>query len=348
MLSTVSDGDAVRWRVPWFDGRASFRAAWPAVEAQLRRVFDHDKFVNGKLTAELEQAVARYTGARYAVGVNSGADALYLVLCAVGVGEGDEVLVSADAEWSSVAAVERAGATPVFTAGKPDTGRTRAVLAAHSHGRVPDLGTLRKIAAEAGVPLVEDVSRAVGSRHDGVHAGLSGAAGALSFAPDSPLGALGDAGMVITDDRELAARCRMLRHHGRISEIPGRATDVSSPAAMIGVNSKMDEIQAAVLLARLDALDGALARRREVAARYTARLTGVGGLGLPDQEVWPAYVVGTDRRDDLATHLTRAGVQTEIPRAATSLALPVHPDLSADDVAYVCDAISRFYRGRRT
>jgi dTDP-4-amino-4,6-dideoxygalactose transaminase len=347
MLSTVSDGDAVRWRVPWFDGRASFRAAWPAVEAQINRVFAHDKFVNGKLTAELEQAIARYTGARYAVGVNSGADALYLVLRAVGVGEGDEVVVPADAEWSSVAAVERAGATPVCTPGKPGTGRTGAVLAAHSYGRTPDLGTLRKIAAETGVPLVEDASRAVGSRHEGVHAGLSGAAGALSFAPDSPLGALGDAGMVITDDRELATRCMMLRHHGRISEAPGRTTDVSSPAALIGVNSKMDEIQAAVLLARLDALDGALARRREVAARYTARLTGISGLDLPDQEVWPAYVVEADRRDDLAAHLTRAGVQTEVPRAVTSLALPVHPDLSAGDVDHACDAISRFYRGER-
>ncbi|MET9632586.1 DegT/DnrJ/EryC1/StrS family aminotransferase [Lentzea sp. NPDC006480] len=340
----LSESDVVRWRVPWFDGRTSFRDAWPAVEARINQVFDHDKFVNGQVTAELGQAIASYTGARYAVGVNSGADALYLVLRAVGVGEGDEVVMSDGAEWSSVAAVERAGATPVFTAKL--SGRTRAVLAAHSYGRMPDLGALRKIAADAGVPLVED-GVPLGSRHDGVHAGLSGAAGAVSFAPDSTLGALGDAGMVITGDRELATRCMMLRHHGRTSEVPGSAPDTSGPAAMVGVNSKMDEIQAAVLLARLDGLDGALARRREVAARYTSRLTGIDGLGLPAQDVWPAYVVAADRRDDLAEHLTRAGVQTVIPRAATSLALPVHPDLSPGQIDHVCDAISRFYRGGR-
>jgi dTDP-4-amino-4,6-dideoxygalactose transaminase len=366
--------------VPWFDGRGSFRAEWPDIAEQLHRVFDRDKFADGTLTVELEEAVSRYTGAARAVGVNSGSDALYLILCAAGVGAGDEVVVPAFAPASTMAAVRRARATPVpvdVEAGSPVlaadavapalSARTRAVVAVHRYARMPDMAALRRITAAAGVTLVEDATEAMGTRRHGVHAGLFGAAGALSFAAGTTLGALGDAGMVVTDDAELARRCVMLRHHGRTGEVPGRSSDVSSPAASTGTNSKMDEVQAAVLLARLASFDSAVARRRAVAARYTERLAGTAGLQLPDlpeHQVWPAYVMAADDRDALADHLARAGVQTEVPArlsiadrpgdfpaaeaaAARLIALPVHPGLGAGDVDHVCDAVTGFYERRR-
>lgn len=371
----TSSGSDTGFQIPWYDGRVSFRAEWPAIAGQVRRVFDNDKFANGALTVELEEAVRRYTGARHAVGVNSGTDALHLVLRAAGVGEGDEVIVPAFAPASSVAAVRHARATPVFAdvaaeslTLAPDavlaalSTRTRAVLPVHLAARTPDVVALRRIAAEAGVLLLEDSRQAMGKRRHGVHAGLFGAAGALSFAPGNTLGALGDAGMVVTDDAGLAERCVLLRHHGRTGEVAGRASDVSSPAALTGLNSKMDEIQAAVLLARLGSLDRAIARRRAVAARYTEGLAGITGVHLPpsaDDQVWPAYVVAADRRDALADHLARAGVETQVPArswgrpkattaAGRALALPVHPDLGAGEVDHVCAAIARFYGRDRT
>jgi len=341
-------GDAASsWRVRFFDGRDSFRAEWPGIADQVNRVFDNDKFAHGKLTVEFEEAIRRYTGARHAVGVNTGMDALYLILRAVGVGDGDEVVVPAYAPLSSVAVVRRAGATPQ-TAVSP---RTKAVLGVHVFAPVPDVVGLRRIADEAGVPLVEDSTQAMGMRHNGVHAGLFGAAGALSFAPGNTLGALGDAGMVITDNAEIAERCMRLRHHGRTGEVPGHASDVSSSSAMAGMNSKMDEIQAAVLLARLGSLDTAIARRREVTAHYTKRLSGIAGVQvpfMPEDQVWSTFVMEAERRDDLVDYLIRAGVQTVVPALVNQerlLALPVYPDLKADDIDHVCDTVAQFYEG---
>jgi dTDP-4-amino-4,6-dideoxygalactose transaminase len=378
MLRPVPDSQAgSRWRVPWFDGRGPFRDEWPGIAGQVHRVFDHDKFAHGPMTAELEAAIRRYTGAWYAIGVTSGADALYLILRAAGVGEGDEVIVPAFGARSSMAPVHRARATPVFGDIEPNSGtmapdsvraalstRTKVLLPLHFYARMPDMPALQTIADDAGVVLVEDCAQAMGMRQRGVHAGRFGAAGALSFSPGTTLGALGDAGMVITDDAEFARRCTLMRHHGRIGEVGGHASDVSSASAMPGVNSKMDEIQAAVLLARLGSLDGAIAQRRAVAARYTERLAGVTGVRLPvlpEDQVWPAYVIEADRRDALAGHLAQAGVQTEVPHryrpgscpaaeaaAKHILALPVYPGLPTGDIDYVCAAITRFSeRGHR-
>ncbi|WP_170156026.1 DegT/DnrJ/EryC1/StrS family aminotransferase [Umezawaea tangerina] len=370
--------------MPWFDGRASFRDEWPDIAGRVRRVFDNDRFAHGELTLELEEAVGRYTGARYAVGVSSGADALHLALRAAGVGEGDEVVVPAFGPRSSVAAVLRTRATPVFADVDAVSGtlapdavaarlseRTKAVVPVHVFARPVDVVALRRITDEAGVAVVEDTMQAMGARAEGVHSGLGGAAGALSFAPWNTLGALGDAGMVITDDAELARRCLLLRHHGRTGEVPGRPSEVSGSAAVVGVNSKMDEIQAAVLLTRLASLDHAIARRRAVAARYTGRLAGLPGVDVPlttDDQVWPTYVLEVDRRDALADHLARAGVQTAIPcpvplhlltggspgtypaaeaASARTLALPVHPDLATADVDHVCAAVALFCEGGR-
>jgi len=371
----------------FFDGRESFAAQWNDIARQVNRVFDHGTFSQGTLTAELEEAIKKYTGACFTIGVNSGTDALTLMLRAIGAGPGDEVVVPALACASSASAVCDVGATPVFAdvapgsyAIAPDavrsrlTGRTRVIMPVHPFGRMADMATLRTIARDAGAVLVEDSRQAIGLRYAYTHAGLFGTAGALSFAPDKPLGALGDAAMVITGDETVADRCAVLRHHGRTGGEPG----VSSPAVIIGINSKMDELQAAVLLARLPWLGGAIARRAELAARYTSLLAEIthvitpaaGAREDPADRVWHAYVIEAERRDALADRLSRSGIETRVPypvplhlqpafrhldgrsgdhpvaeaTAGRMLALPLHSDLSLSDIERTCRAIRHFYR----
>ena len=240
------------------------------------------------------------------------------------------------------------------------------------------MAQLQTIADEAGIVLVEDGRQAIGMRYKGTHAGLLGIAGALSFSPRRTLGALGDGGMVISNDEAVAQRCTLLRHHGQTDEAANRASEVLKPAALIGVNSKMDEIQAAVLLARLPWLDEAIGRRAELAACYTGQFAGTPGIatpivvpaGDPTDQVWHAYVIEGRQRDALADHLGQAGIETELPcpvpihlqpafghqgmrrgdcpvaeeAAKRMLGLPLHPDLTVADVEYVCRVIKQFCR----
>lgn len=380
-------------RVRLFDGRRSFARRWGDILWQVNRACDIGKFSHGAMTTELEEGIRHYTGAGFAVAVNSGTDALFMALLAVGIGPGDEVIVPAIAAASSASAVCHTGARPVVVDVQPDfytiapeavrarlTSRTKAILPVHPFARMADMAGLRTIADEAGIALVEDGRQAIGMRYHGRHAGLHGRAGALSFSPGRTLGALGDGGMVISNDEAVAERCALLRHHGRADEAANRAAEVSSSAMLIGVNSVMDEIQAAVLLARLPWLDETIGCRAELAARYSRHLDNMPGVaapvvvppGDPVDQVWQAYVVEAQQRDALADHLGQAGIETELPcpvpihlqpafrlpgvrrgdcpvaeeAAGRMLGLPLHPDLSVADVEYVCRAIELF--GRRS
>jgi UDP-2-acetamido-2-deoxy-ribo-hexuluronate aminotransferase len=380
-------------RVRLFDGRQSFARRWDDISCQVSRACQVGKFSDAAMTAELEEAIRRYTGARFAVAVNSGTDALYSALRAVSTGPGDEVIVPAISPASAASAVCQTGARPVIVDVQPDlytiapdavrahlTGRAKAILPVHPFARMADMAALRTIAEETDIVLVEDSRQAIGMRYQGTHAGLLGSAGALSFSPHKTLGALGDGGMVISNDEAVAERCVLLRHHGRTDENANRAAEVSSPAALIGVNSKMDEIQAAILLARLPWLDEAIGRRAELAARYTGHLAGTPGIstpvvvppGGPADQVWHGYVIEARQRDSLADHLGRAGIETALPcpvpvhlqpafrhlggrrgdcpvaeeAAERMIGLPLHPDLTMADVDYVCQAVELF--GRRS
>jgi UDP-2-acetamido-2-deoxy-ribo-hexuluronate aminotransferase len=382
-------------RVRLFDGRRSFARRWDDISRQVSRACEAGKFSDAAMTAELEEAIRHYTGARFAVAVNSGTDALFTALRAAGTGPGDEVIVPAIAAASSASAVCHAGARPVVVDVQPGlytiapdavrahrTGRTKAILPVHPFARMADMAALRTIASETGIAVVEDGRQAIGMRYQGTHAGLLGSAGALSFSPRKTLGALGDGGMVISNDEAIAERCMLLRHHGRTNEAANRASEVSSSAALIGVNSKMDEIQAAVLLARLPWLDEAIGRRTELAARYTGHLASTPGVATPVvvppggriDQVWHAYVIEAQQRDALADHLGQAGIETELPcpvpihlqpafrhsgvrrgdcpvaeeAAERMLGLPLHPDLSMADVEYVCHAVELFCRRSTT
>jgi dTDP-4-amino-4,6-dideoxygalactose transaminase len=385
--------------VPFFSQAASFEALWPELRRELDELMDRGKFSHGPKVAELEAALAAWTGARHVIGVNSGTDALVLLMRAAGLAPGDEVIVPAYSFGATATSVVLAGGRPVFadidpvsygidpaSAEAAVTGRTRMLMPVHLFCQLADMRGVREVAGRHGLTVVEDSAEAFGMRWGGVHAGLLGAGGVLSFFPTKTLGALGDAGAVLTDDDTIAETVAALRHHGR----PGRTLDrfpaINTASGMTGVNSKMDDIQAAVLLAKLRRAAQDIACRAELAAAYTERLAGLPGLrrlptlverATPTEAVHYVYLIevagGRDRRDALVRHLAARGVQTEtyypvplhlqpcfaslghrpgdFPHAEAAsegaLALPLYPDLTLRQVEMVCEAVAAFLTAGR-
>lgn len=376
--------------IPFFSQQATFERLWPLIEKRVTEVFDNGKFSHGRQVAELERALAAYTGARHVVGVNSGTDALVLLLRACGLRPGDGVLVPAYSFVATASAVVLAGGRPQFVDIDPVTyamdadaleravtPRSRFVMPAHLFSQMADMTGLAAVAARHGLTLVEDSAEGIGMRQRGVHAGLHGRGGVLSFFPSKTLGALGDAGAVLTDDPEVARSVAALRHHGRfgptLDDFPRISTETTTP----GTNSKMDDIQAAILLAKLTCLDDDISRRAELARSYRDRLAGVPGVtrlpeaiehGPNSAHVFYVHLIEVEHRDALAAHLARRGIETEVyyplplhlqpcfadlghsrgdfPRAEAAsgraLALPLYPDLTVAEVDEVCAAIRDF------
>ncbi|WP_256923370.1 DegT/DnrJ/EryC1/StrS aminotransferase family protein [Streptomyces sp. 13-12-16] len=381
--------------VPFFTQAGTFEELWPLISRQVGEVFDRGKFSHGRKVAEFEKAIGEYTGARHAIGVNSGTDALVLLLRAAGIGPGDEVVVPAFTFFASASAVTMARATPVFAdiTGDGDyaldpvsveaaiTDRTRAVLPVHLFSQMADMEALLDLARRRDLLVLEDSAEAIGMRWDGTHAGLLGTGGVLSFFPTKTLGALGDAGMILTDDDQVAERAGVLRHHGRLGKTIDHIAGISNLSGVSGTNSKMDDVQAAVLMAKLSLLDEEIRRRRVLADAYTERLRGTDGVlavprlvprGVASAPVFYVYVIEVERRDELVAHLAGRGIGTEtyypqplhtqpcyagqhgrlsLPRAEEAcrrtLALPLYPDLTEAQLDTVCAAISDFYAGRQ-
>ncbi|WP_217195949.1 DegT/DnrJ/EryC1/StrS family aminotransferase [Streptomyces buecherae] len=339
-----SPGTAAPTGVPFFTQAASFERLWPSVRRQIEDVLDSGVYSNGPKTAELEAALRTYTGARHAIAVGDGTDALVLLLRAAGIGPGDEVVVPAFASAAPAASVALVGARPVFadvdpltygidpaSVEKAITARTRAVLPAHVFCQPADLAGVTDVAARHGLLVLEDGARSLGMRWGGVHTGLIGAGGAVSLCPTTTLGALGDAGLVLTRDDGLAARVRALRDHGRTAPSAAvsqgtasrraAAAEVARQGEHLGTNAKMDDVQAAVLLGKLAGVEADIARRAELAAAYTRHLRGAPGVRrLPEvvrgsracvDPVFSVYAIEVDDRDGLVDHLARAGISTE-------------------------------------
>lgn len=289
------------------------------IDAAIARVLDGGRFVLGDALAEFETAAAKYLGVRHALGVANGTDALLLALKAAGIGPGDEVITSAFSFFATVEAIVHAGAKPVFAdidavtlTLDPDdvkhriTPRTRALLPVHLFGATADMHTLLRLAEEHDLIVIEDVAQAFGARRNGKAAGTFGLAGAFSFHPSKPLGALGDGGLLVTDDDALAERVRRLRNHGAIAR---------HRHAEVGFNSRLDDLQAAVLGVKLRHHDTHLAVRTELAARYHALLheTALTLPPLTPGHAWAHFTVRTHderHRDRLHGALTAARIET--------------------------------------
>lgn len=371
--------------VPFFSGWRGLEASWPRLEALLDAAIDGGRFAGGPLVGRLEEELRAYTGARHAVGVASGTDALMLALKACGVGPGDEVVVPVYTFFASASSVVHVGARPVFVDVDPDTyaasaeaiaerigPRTRAIMPVHLFAQMADMRAIDAVARRHGVDVVEDSAEGIGMSQDGTAAGCFGRAGVLSFFPTKTLGALGDAGMVLTGDPDVAEACRPLRNHG---QVPGERPYTWD---RLGHNSRMDDVQAAVLLTRLETLEAEIERRAHLARLYDEGLAAAAPERVRTPRIRPparsravhyVYLVEADDRDALVEHLARRGIETEVyyPRplhlqpcfealghapgdfpiaeraAGRALALPLYPDMSDAQVEEVCDALGAFY-----
>lgn len=350
------------------------------IEAQLtatRSVFESHHYVLGSHVTEFESAWANYCGADYAVGVANGLDALEIALRAVGIGPGDQVITTPMTAVATILAILRAGATPVLadidsTTGLLDpesverciTEQTKALILVHLYGQVRNMNAWLRLCKARGIYLIEDCAQSHGARESGQSSGTFGVAGAFSFYPTKNLGAIGDAGALITNDPEIAAQARTLRNYGQAN----RYEHIE-----VGMNSRLDEIQAAILQVRLNWLDAFTKRRQEIAARYLAELNNPWVKTLaaplaPEQHVYHLFVVTSDFRDELAAHLKSHGVETLIHypisadnqraltgiatdpagltnshrHAATCLSIPCQPQLTDSEIDQVVAAINSF------
>lgn len=358
----------------------SFRPMERELDADLRaafeRVYDRSWYIEGEEDAAFEQAFAQYCGAEHCIGCGNGLDALMLALKALGVGKGDEVIVPSNTYIATALAVTYTGATPVFV--EPDirtynidpsriegaiTPRTKAIMPVHLYGQPCDMDPIMAIAKKHGLYVVEDCAQAHGATYKGKRIGTFGAAAGFSFYPGKNLGALGDAGASVTNDKTLADKIRALGNYG---------SDYKYHHVYQGNNSRLDELQAAFLSAKLPHLDRMNQERRRIAARYLSEIDNP-LLTLPytlpgTEPVWHIFAVRCGCRDELAEYLKEAGIGTNkhypipmhlqgayaelnLPKgslpiaeeiSATQLSLPMYYGMTEDEVSYVVEKLNQF------
>ena len=313
-------------RVPFLDLSRQVTALRDELDAAVAAVLDSGRFVGGEPVERFEREFAAWCGAAHAVGVASGTDAITIALQAVGVGPGDEVITVANTCVPTVAGIEGSGATPVLVDVDLETmtidpervaaaigPRTRAIVPVHLYGRCADMDPILDLAREHGLKIVEDCAQAHGATYRGRRAGTMGDAAAFSFYPTKNLGALGDAGAVVTDDDETAAVARSLRSYGETERYD---------SVRRGTNSRLDTIQAAFLSVQLRHVDAWTERRRSIADALRRRARRPRRLRLrrirPDgRHVYHLYVIAVPERDAVREHLADAGIETLVhyPRA---------------------------------
>jgi dTDP-4-amino-4,6-dideoxygalactose transaminase len=362
--------------IPCSDPKRQYHAQKEQIDAAIASVLERGRYVNGEEASFFENEFATFVGARFGIGTASGTDALQLALAACGVGAGDEVVTVSHTAVATVAAIEMCSALPVLVDIIPDTycmdpgqirgaisSRTRAIVPVHLYGQPAEMDDITAIAREHGVRVVEDCAQATGAFYRGARVGSIGDVAAFSFYPTKNLGAVGDGGMIVTSDPGIADRARMLREYGwkerYVSEIPGR-------------NSRLDELQAAILRVKLRALEADNAARRRIAARYLAGLDGL-PVALPrespdTQHAFHLFVVRHRQRDHLRKFLLECGVGTlihypvpihlqpayagrlrvnsKLPHSESAsaqvLSLPMFPQLLDSDAQSVIDALRSF------
>ncbi len=373
--------------IPLVDLKRQYFSIRGDVTRQIDDVLTNGSFILGERGKDFETAFAAFCGAACAVGVNSGTDAIVLSLMAMGIGTGHEVILPANTFLATAEAVSHAGATPVLADINSDTfnldpsrvegaitPRTKAIIPVHLYGQVADMGPLLEIARRHKLAVIEDACQAHGAEYKGQKAGTLGDMAAFSFYPGKNLGAYGDAGAVVTNEPGLADRVRVLRNHGSRRKYYHEA---------IGYNSRLDEIQAAILLAKLKHLDSWTIRRRANAQLYDRLLLPLASRGLitiPVEKPWAKhvyhlYVVQTaeDTRDLLLQHLNSRGIGAQIHYpvpihlqeayaglnyrpgtfpvteglAKRIVSLPLFPEMESAEIEHITSAIGSFFDSRR-
>lgn len=359
--------------VPFGDLKVHYQSVKKEIDVAVARVLESGYYILGPELKTFEENFAKFLGSKYAVGCASGTEAIYLALVAAGVKYGDEVLVVAHTAVPTISAISMTGAEPVFVDIDPDTyvmdvtkveskitSRTKAIIPVHLYGQMVDLEPLLKLAAERAIPVIEDVAQATGATYKKAQAGTSGAFGAFSFYPSKNLGAFGDGGAVCTNSAEGYERLLRLRNYGQSKRYYHDE---------IGINSRLDEIQAAILDAQLPHLTAWNKRRREIAARYTEGLSDVVATPVERQDhVYHLYVIQTGDRDAMQQYLSEQGVGTlihypvpahlqkayryrdynegDLPATEFAvkriLSLPMFPQLTNEQVDYVIEQVRKY------
>jgi dTDP-4-amino-4,6-dideoxygalactose transaminase len=385
--------------VPLLDLQAQYATIKDKVRAAVDGVFETQRFILGAHVAALEEEIAKYCGVPYAVGVASGTDALLISLKALGVGPGDAVVTVPFTFFATAGTIANLGARPVFvdieatgfemdperlsdffvrectfnpatkkTIHKYSNATIKAIVPVHLYGQCVDMDEILAIAQRYNVPVVEDACQAIGATYKGQNAGAIGDLGCFSFFPSKNLGGAGDGGMIITSNPQLAERVRLLRTHGAHQKYLH---------SIVGFNSRLDELQAAVLRVKLPYLQGWSDARRENAVRYGKDFRAAGLLSqialpevLPERShIFHQYIIRCKMRDELQAFLKAAGIGTEVyypvplheqecfrslgyapadlpisqAAAKETLALPIYPELSDEQRGYVVDTIAGFY-----
>ncbi len=376
--------------VPLLDLKAHHQPLHQEIMAALEQTFLSQAFILGPDVSKLEERVATYCQTKYGIGVSSGTDALLIALMALGIGPGDEVITTPYSFFATAGAVVRLGAKPVLVDIDPVTynlnptkihsaltSKSKVIIPVHLYGQCADMAPIMDIAKRHNLSVIEDAAQAIGSEYrDGRRAGSIGTIGCLSFFPSKNLGCLGDGGMAVTNDSELAERMQVLRVHGSKPKYYHKR---------IGGNFRLDTIQAAVLNVKLNYLDGWTKRRQENATRYEtlfkqSNLMQTGKVKLPEPvyrnsgakhyHIYNQFVLRVEQRDALMTHLKQKGIGAEIyypvpfhlqecfhylgyregdfpesERAAKeTVAIPIYPELTATQQTEVVEAITAFYR----
>jgi dTDP-4-amino-4,6-dideoxygalactose transaminase len=366
--------------VPLLDLRAQHAAIRGEVVAAMMKVVDSQYFILGEQVEQLETAVAKLSHTRHAIGCASGTDALLLAMRALDIGRGDEVITTPFTFFATAGTIHNLGATPVFSDIEPDsfnidpdavksavTSRTKAIIPVDLFGQIAAVEEI--MTKVRGIPVIEDAAQSIGARRqlDGEWrmAGEIPTIGTLSFFPSKNLGGYGDGGMILTQDDGLATRLKRLRVHGGLKTYYHEE---------VGYNSRLDTLQAAVLLAKLPHLDNWSAKRRENAAYYTRALAGIGEVKTPyvdprNESIFNQYTIRVERRDELQAHLKKREIGTSIyyplplhlqpcfkylgykqgafpeseKAAKEVLSLPIYPELTHAQLDEVVSAIRAFY-----
>ena len=376
--------------VPLLDLKAHHEPLHKEIMAALDQTFRSQAFILGPEVTKLEERVASYSQASHGIGVSSGTDALLLALMAIGVGFGDEVITTPYSFFATAGAIARLGAKPVLVDVDPKTynidpskidkaitSKTKAIIPVHLYGQCADMAPILELAQRHNLKVIEDAAQAIGTEYrDGQRAGSMGTVGCFSFFPSKNLGGLGDGGMIVTNDADLAERIKVLRVHGSKPKYYHK---------LIGGNFRLDTIQAAVLIVKLNYLDEWTRRRQENARRYEtlfqqSGMVEKGNVRLPEPvyrdsgakhyHIYNQFVLRVERRDDLVASLKEKGIGTEIyypvpfhlqecfrylgynegdfpesERAAKeTIAIPIYPELTAAQQAEVVGAVEAYYR----
>ena len=367
--------------IPLVDLVAQYHTIKDEMDAAVLSVLESGRFILGPNVAAFEKEVGQYLGVKHAIGMASGTDALIIALRAAGVGAGDEVIVPAFSFFATAGAILNVGAIPIFVDVQPDTylmdftkvetvitSKTKALIPVHLYGQPADMDEVLAIAKKYNLIVIEDNAQGIGSEYKSKKTGNIGDMGCLSFFPSKNLGGYGDGGMLVTNDDGFAEKARMLRAHGwRKKYFP----------EMLGYNSRLDEIQAAILRVKLKHLDSWNRRRREIAHQYSHILNGF-GLKFPTEapdrtHVYHLYMVAFENRDEVQKKLKDAGIATEVyypqplhlaaPCRALGhkegeytvsekasyelLALPLYPELSNSQVEEICAEVVKVVQAMR-